>query len=164
MSIKYNTKHEILEVKEQVVSTEKMTKKAKKFLNDNLDLQENELLYIVTAFIDTQKNKIIEQTVYCSNNKNPIRMQIETDILSQKIELKEPISKDKILKFMDKLESTNIYIFKLTYTDSKNYKISSYQSLNEDLNLYLFDKSSKKENTILKQFGKQKYVPKLDFF
>jgi len=152
------------------LSSKKTLKKAKEFLMDNSDLEEDEILYVVKAF-ENGNGELIVDGAYYGVDMSPLTFLINSKDYSEHVFLAESLSSDALIAYLlSNKKSTaeyNLYVFKVLYKNFKLCEIKSFYGGANDLVFYIFDEYDKEFNRhgeVLKRFGTINYIPSVKLF
>ena len=142
---------------------------ASKFLKENVFLDNDEIIYIVKAsVVDTN---LLTEGKYLGSDSNLIDALINWDGNSIEICLSTVSLIEDMLGYLEESQNSstleNIYIFKILYKDYKMHKIKSFHYDVNDIDLYLFDNSKKKNGNrgeVLKLFGDRETLSAINFY
>ena len=152
------------------LTSKKFLKKAKEFLIENAEIQENEILYVVKA-LKSANGEVMAYGAYYGTDMSPLDFLINSKSHSEKVFLAEAVSSEAIIGYLLNNKNTdsnyNVYVFKVLYKDFKLCKIESFYGGEDDLDFYIFDEYDEEFNhhgEVLKRFGRVNYAPSLSLF
>ena len=170
MKKKTTFKYDTQTFNEVELTSNKFLKKAKEFLIDNSNLEEDEILYVVKAFENSDGDLTVDGEYYGAD-VSPLTFLINSKDYSEHVFLEESISSNALIEYLlSHKKSTsqyNLYLFKVLYKNLKLYEIKSFYGGENDLEFYIFDEYDEELNRygeVIKRFGRVSYAPSINFY
>ena len=165
-NIKKIYKYEKQEASDTQLNKSEFITQAKDLFETDTELRDGEVYFVIKVDMD-EKQKVDALGTYYGMDMPPFTFLVNSNEYSSEVFLVEATSKEVMLKYISKKESENIYIIKAIYREFKLLSVESLYSISDELSCLIFN--YKEDETqgygeILKQFGKNEYSPKLNFF
>jgi len=139
---------------------------AKYFFETDAELRDGEIYFVIKADMD-EKQKVDAIGAYYGMDMPPFTFLVNSNEYSSEVFFAEAESKEAMLNHISNKECDNLYIIKAIYKDFKLLSVECLYSASDELSCLMFnykDDEAQGYGEILKQFGKDEYSPKLNFF
>lgn len=168
MKKKLTYKYETQSMNEVTLGKKKSIKKIEEFFLANMELEEDEMFFVVKAFIDAD-NKVQTIGAYYGMEMSPFTFLAGSSDDREEVFLAEATSKKAMFEFIqnNNKDEKNIYAFKIRYEDFKIASIESLYGGPFELDFYIFNLKEDDDSDygkVLKRLGEMHYTPRLKLF